>query len=135
MPKLNSAPLICPEYKVSWKLKHLPFFIQICGLKHDRCQYWQRSKLTSIKNHKKQLSPLNLASLISAEYKISPNWSSCNYCLKIWSKRWPVPILKSVKFDSHQESQKTNVTIEFATIDLFRAQNFIKIQAFAVFGP
>ena len=46
--------------------------------------------------------------------KISPNWSSCNSCIKIWPKRWQVPILRSVKFDSRQESQKTIVTIDFA---------------------
>ena len=46
-----------------------------------------------------------------------------------------MPILRSVKFDSCQESQKTIVTIEFVTLDLFRVQNFIKIEAFAVLRP
>ena len=53
----------------------------------------------------------------------------------LWPKIWQVPILRSFKFDSRQESQKTIVTIEFATLDLFRAQNFNKIEAFAVLGP
>ena len=73
--------------------------------------------------------------MICAEYKISPNWSSCNSCLKIWPKRWQVPILRSVKFDSRQESQKAIVTIEFATLDLFIVHNFFKIEVFAVLGP
>ena len=120
---LNSAPSICAELKVSSKLKHLPFFAQICGLKHDWCQYWQRLKLTSIKNHKKLLSPLNSASSICAEYKIAPNWSSWNSALKIWPRAWQVPILRSAKFDSRQESQKPFVPIEFAILSLFRVQN------------
>ena len=85
--------------------------------------------------HKKLLSPLNLASLICAEYKISPNWSSWNSSLKIWPKRWKIPKLRSVKFDSRQESQKTFVPIEFVTLSLFRVQSFIKIEAFAIHGP
>ena len=43
---LNSPPSICAEYKISSKLKHLPFFIQNYGLKDDRCQHWQVSRIT-----------------------------------------------------------------------------------------
>ena len=71
----------------------------------DRGQNWQASRII-----KKLLSPLNSVSLICAEYKISPNWSSCNSCLKIWPKRWQVPILRHVKFDIRQESQKAIVS-------------------------
>ena len=46
-----------------------------------------------------------------------------------------MPILKGVKFDRHWESQKTIVTIEFATLTLCRVQNFIKIKAFTILRP
>ena len=44
-------------------------------------------------------------------------------------------ILTIAKSDSHRESQKTIVTIEFTTLILCRVQNFIKIEAFAVLRP
>ena len=43
---LNSPPSICEDYKISSKLKHLLFFVQNYGLKEDRCQHWQVSKIT-----------------------------------------------------------------------------------------
>ena len=43
---LNSPPLICAEYKISSKLKHLLLFIQNYGLKDDTCQHWQVSRIT-----------------------------------------------------------------------------------------
>ena len=46
LSSLNSPPSICAENKTSLKLKHLPFFIQNYGLKDDRCQYWQVSRIT-----------------------------------------------------------------------------------------
>ena len=38
-------------------------------------------------------------------------------------------------FDRHQKLQKTNVTIEFTALDLFRVCKFIKIEVFAVLRP
>ena len=55
---LNSPPSICVEYEISSKLKHLPFSVQNYGLKDDRCQNWQVSILTGIKNYKNLVSPL-----------------------------------------------------------------------------
>ena len=46
-----------------------------------------------------------------------------------------MPILGSVKFGSRQESQKTIAIIEFATLDLFTVQNFIKIEALVILRP
>ena len=43
---LNSPPSLCVEYEISSKLKHLPFFVQNYGLKDDRCQHWQVSRIT-----------------------------------------------------------------------------------------
>ena len=43
---LNSSPSICLEYKISSKLKHLPFFVQNYGLKDGRCQH--RKLLSSV---------------------------------------------------------------------------------------
>ena len=50
---LTSSPLICAEYKISSKLKHLLLFIQNYGLKDDTCQHWQVSRIT--KNYCHQL--------------------------------------------------------------------------------
>ena len=46
MSLLNSPPSICVEYEISSKSKHLSFFIQNNGLKDDRCQHWQVSRIT-----------------------------------------------------------------------------------------
>ena len=35
-----------PWFVQSTKLKHLPFFVQNYGLKHDRCKHWQVSRIT-----------------------------------------------------------------------------------------
>ena len=43
---LNSPPSLCVEYEMKLKLKHLLFFVQNYGLKEDRCQHWQVSKIT-----------------------------------------------------------------------------------------
>ena len=50
---LTSSPLICAEYKISSKLKHLLLFLQNYGLKDDTCQHWQVSRIT--KNYCHQL--------------------------------------------------------------------------------
>ena len=46
LPPLNSSPSICAEYEILSKLKHLLFFIQNYGLKDDRYQHWQVSRIT-----------------------------------------------------------------------------------------
>ena len=46
MSPLNSPLSICSEYVNSSKLKYLPFFVQNYGLKDDRCQHWQVSRIT-----------------------------------------------------------------------------------------
>ena len=81
---LNSPPWICVEYEISSKLKHLPFFVQNYGLKDDRCQYWQVSKLTGVKNYKNLLSPLNSPSSICAEYKISSKLKHYPFFVQIY---------------------------------------------------
>ena len=43
---LNSPSSLCVKYEISSKLKHLPFFVQNYGLKDDRCQHWQVSRIT-----------------------------------------------------------------------------------------
>ena len=43
---LNSPPSIYAKYKVSSKLKYLPFFVQNYGLKDGRCQHWQVPRIT-----------------------------------------------------------------------------------------
>ena len=47
----------------------------------------------------------------------------------LWPKTQKVPILTEVKIEKHQESQKNIVAIEFVTLNLFRVQNVIKIEA------
>ena len=46
LPPLNSPPSIWAKYEISSKLKHLLFFVQNYGLKDDRYQYWQVSRIT-----------------------------------------------------------------------------------------
>ena len=100
---LNSAPSICAEYKILSELKHLSFFVQICGLKHGRCQYWQRSKLTSIKNHKKLLPPLNSPASICVEYEISSKLKHLPFFVQKYGlkedscQHWQVSKVTSVK--------------------------------------
>ena len=53
------------------KIEALSFLVHNCGLKTDRCQHWQVSILTGIKNYKKTLSPLNSGPLIYVEFQIS----------------------------------------------------------------
>ena len=43
---IEFTPLDYAEYEISSKLKHLPFFVQNYGLKDDRCQHWQVSRIT-----------------------------------------------------------------------------------------
>ena len=43
---LNSPPSHCVEFEISSKLKHLLFFVQNYGLKDNRYQYWQVSRIT-----------------------------------------------------------------------------------------
>ena len=43
---LNSSPSHCVEFEISSKLKHLSFFVQNYGLKDNRYQYWQVSRIT-----------------------------------------------------------------------------------------
>ena len=84
LPLVNSPPSICVEYKISWKLKHLPFFVQNYGLKDDRFQQWQVSILTGVEITALDWYRVQNFIKIEAFAVLRP---------KLWPKRWQVPTL------------------------------------------
>ena len=96
------------------------------GVNIDRGQNWQASRITKKYCHRWTQHLWFVQSIKFHQIEVLAT---------LVLKRWQVPILRSVKFDSRQESQKAIVTIEFATLDLFIVQNFFKIEVFAVRGP
>ena len=53
------------------KTEALATFVQNCGLKDARCQYWQVSNLTGVENQKKLLPLLNPPPSLCVEYEIA----------------------------------------------------------------
>ena len=104
----NLPPSVCVKSKISSKLKDLPFLVQNCGPKDDRCQYWR------LQESRKNLSPLNSGPSICAEFQISSKMkllqpllrtiitiefsTLCNYDLKDdRCQYWQVPNLTGLE--------------------------------------
>ena len=89
---LNSAPSFCVEFKISSKLKHLPFYVQnfqnYC-LTDDRCIHWQVSILTDVKNYKKTIVTIEFTALdlcrVRNFFKID---AFATLRPKLWPQKW-----------------------------------------------
>ena len=89
---LNSPPSLCVEYKISSRLKRLPFFVQNFqnyGLTDDRCIYWQVSILTDVKNYKKTIVTIEFTALdlcrVQNFFKID---AFATLRPKLWPQKW-----------------------------------------------
>ena len=89
---LNSPPSLCVEYKISSKLKHLPFFVQNFqnyGLTEDRCIYWHVSILTDFKNYKKTIVSIEFTTLdLCKERNFFKTDAFATLRPKLWHQRW-----------------------------------------------
>ena len=130
---IDFAPSICLDCKISSKLKHLVFLVYNFGLGTDRCQHWQVSILTGIKNYKKFLSPLNSGPSIYVEFQISSKLKLFQLLFKAMAWKMTGANIDSCEIWQASKITKTIVTIEFTTLDLCRVRNFIKIEAFVIF--
>ena len=121
---MNSPPSFCVKYEISSKLEHLPFLVKKCGLKGNRYQYWQASRIT--KNYCQHW--IHQPRFVQNFIKIG---RFAIFGPKLWPKRWQVPLSTGVNNDRRHKLIRTVVTIEFTAFDLCRVRN-IKIEAFTV---
>ena len=109
------------EYKLSSKLKHLPFFVQICGLKDDRCQHWQVSRITENYCHQwiQHLQIVHYA-------KFRGKWLTS---LPVPRSPFPAPLFKDSRFKLQQKVLKFNdICVSWSSPKTDLVTNFLNLE-------